>query len=84
MDPATSAVLYLRVVDAMYESAMPDAVLIKPGGIARREVSRGEKPSPEIMSVLKVVNPPLGTYAGVSAFDSETMPNSADYLPAEQ
>ena len=64
MDPATSAVLYLRVVDAMYESAMPDAVLMKPGGIARREVFRGEKPSPEMMSVLKVVKPPLGTCAG--------------------
>ena len=67
MDPATSAVLYLRVVDAMYESAMPDAVLMKPGGIARREVSRGEKPSPEMISVLNVVKPPLGTCDGVSA-----------------
>lgn len=61
MDPATRAVLYLRVVEARKDSAMPEAVLMKPGGIASNDVSRGLKPRPEMMRVLKVVSPPLGT-----------------------
>lgn len=54
-------VLYLRVVDARYDRPMPDRVLIAPVGIESRDVSRGPKPRPEMMRVLKVVKPPLGT-----------------------
>lgn len=37
---------YRLVVEAKNERARPDAVLITPGGIARREVCKGLKPSP--------------------------------------
>lgn len=62
MDPATRTVLYLRVVEATYESTMPEIVDMAPGGMAKSEVSKGLNPSPLMMRVLKVVKPPLGTY----------------------
>lgn len=50
-----------RVVAARKDSAMPESVLMAPGGMASREVSSLEKPRPWMISVLKVESPPLGT-----------------------
>jgi hypothetical protein len=61
---------YFLVVAAKNDKAMPESVDMAPGGIARREVSRGLKPKPEIMRVLNVVRPPLGTWSATIAKNS--------------
>lgn len=46
---------------------MPEIVLIAPGGMASKAVFSASKPRPEMMSVLKVVRPPLGTWRAMMA-----------------
>ncbi len=54
-------VRHFLVVAAKNDRAIPDSVLIAPGGMASRDVCKESKPRPEMIKVLKVVSPPLGT-----------------------
>lgn len=64
---ATMLVLYFLVLAARNERPIPENVLIAPGGIASKAVFLLSKPRPWIMSVLKVVRPPLGTWRATMA-----------------
>jgi len=57
----TIGVRYFLVVAARYDKAIPERVLIAPGGIASREVCKESNPNPDMMIVLNVVSPPFGT-----------------------
>lgn len=63
----TIATRYFLVVAAKNDKAMPEIVDMAPGGIAKRDVSRGLKPRPEMIRVLNVVSPPLGTWRATIA-----------------
>lgn len=70
------------VVAAKNDKAMPESVDMAPGGMASREVSRGLKPRPEMIKVLNVVRPPLGTWSATIAKNSSQVfgSNSASWI----
>lgn len=62
MDVATITVRHFLVVAAKNDRAMPESVLMAPGGIASNDVCRESKPRPLMIKVLNVVSPPFGTW----------------------